>query len=172
MLHDPDLPRFYDGCPAHPDLNLGLLTRRLGVSLVGEIEAQLKTEQLCQSLWAPLTYLSGPGADNTVLGMARQLGTDAATMTRYIDKLSERGLLQRERSAVDRRVVHVHLTQDGQAMVEAIRPKLQRALNVHLKGFSHDEGQLLLQFMCRMLANGQAAQEARLQAASRALPES
>ena len=77
-------------------------------------------------------------------------------MTRSIDRLVAKGLVQRERSLADRRVIHIVLTDEGRRAAEQVPPVLADVLNAHLHGFSHAEWQQLLQFLNRILANGEA----------------
>jgi DNA-binding HxlR family transcriptional regulator len=47
--------------------------------------------------------------------MARRgLGIDAGAITRMLDRLEAKGLVERVRSETDRRVVHVRLTEAGE----------------------------------------------------------
>ncbi|MGE0627876.1 MAG: MarR family winged helix-turn-helix transcriptional regulator [Hyphomicrobiaceae bacterium] len=56
-----------------------------------------------------------------------------ATVVGILDKLEAKGLIQRYRSQVDRRIVHTRLTASGQAMLAAAPPPLgaafERAFN-------------------------------------------
>jgi DNA-binding PadR family transcriptional regulator len=76
--------------------------------------------------------------------------------TRLLDRLEGKGLLRRERSTSDRRVVHVALTPEGQAIASQVPEVLCRVLNRHLSGFTHDEWMLLRGLLERILANGEA----------------
>ena len=77
-------------------------------------------------------------------------------MTRALDRLEAKGLVQRERSNTDRRVVHLTLTPEGRTVAELVPGVLAEVLNGHLRGFSHAEWQQMLQLLQRMLANGDA----------------
>jgi DNA-binding MarR family transcriptional regulator len=48
----------------------------------------------------------------------------APDVTRRIDSLEKQGLVERERSTDDRRVVHVRITEKGLAAIDAISPTL------------------------------------------------
>lgn len=102
--------------------------------------------------WMPLMRLS-MGQHCTVGALARDLGVDAATMTRATDKLVARGWARRQRSCTDRRLVELHITPEGQHIAQQLKPVLTQTLNAHLAGFSTAEWQQLMGFLHRMQAN-------------------
>jgi DNA-binding MarR family transcriptional regulator len=91
--------------------------------------------------------------------MARDLETDPASMTRTLDRLAAKGLVQRERSTADRRVVHLTLTDEGKLVAAKVPRVLADVLNGHLIDFTHDEWQMLLNMLRRMLANGESLRQ-------------
>jgi MarR family transcriptional regulator for hemolysin len=50
------------------------------------------------------------------LDLARAVGIEGPTLTRHLDGLEEKGLVQRRRDGVDRRAVQVQLTRAGHAL--------------------------------------------------------
>ena len=60
-------------------------------------------------------------------------------MTRTLDRLEAKGLLRRNRSQTDRRVVKLELTELGETKAREIPNNIARVLNHHLRGFSADE---------------------------------
>ena len=80
-------------------------------------------------------------------------------MTRAIDRLEGKGLLRRERSQQDRRVVQLVLTDAGRAAAELVPPVLADVLNAHLAGFTDAEWQQLIALLTRVVANGDALRE-------------
>lgn len=56
----------------------------------------------------------------TQVAYSSALVINDATLTRYIDRLEDAGLIERQRGREDRRVVRLHLTQTGQAMAAEI----------------------------------------------------
>lgn len=62
---------------------------------------------------------------STTLSAAVELSP--ATLTTILDNLENRGLVERVRSRIDRRVVHARLTGEGETMLAAALPFLQRA---------------------------------------------
>jgi DNA-binding MarR family transcriptional regulator len=60
------------------------------------------------------------GEATTVTDLARNLNTDAGSVTRLLSRMEKRGLIERTRRDDDRRVVDLSLTAEGEAMVEKL----------------------------------------------------
>ncbi|PJI97478.1 DNA-binding MarR family transcriptional regulator [Acidovorax sp. 69] len=159
--HDsPAAPGFYnaehyDPNKLVPENSVGYLLRKVMSSIRTQADAQLASHELTYAQWLPLFKLSlCTTAPATVASLARDLETDPASTTRSLDRMEAKGLVVRERSTVDRRVVHLKLTAEGQRIAALVPPVLADVLNVHLSDFTHDEWQLLLSMLRRMLVNG------------------
>jgi DNA-binding MarR family transcriptional regulator len=59
------------------------------------------------------------------LALAERLVSRAPDITRLIDKLAERGLVERERPAENRRVVHVGITGKGLGLLEELAEQVR-----------------------------------------------
>jgi DNA-binding MarR family transcriptional regulator len=57
--------------------------------------------------------------------ISRQVSLSQGTVTSILDRLAERGLVERYRSPADRRVVHTRLTKDGKAVLRKAPALLQ-----------------------------------------------
>jgi DNA-binding MarR family transcriptional regulator len=57
---------------------------------------------------------------DTVAGLARDLEIDPGAMTRSLDRLEAKGLVRRERSTQDRRVVRLVLTGEGRKVARKV----------------------------------------------------
>ncbi len=64
---------------------------------------------------------------------------DSGALTRVIDQLEERGLLERVRRGNDRRKVELQLTDAGRKTVESLIPPVVDKLNLALIDFSPEE---------------------------------
>ena len=64
------------------------------------------------------------GSPSTSL-LARSIAVSQATMTRIIDRLERAGLVRRDKSSTDKRVVNISLTDAGAAKLEAAPEPLQ-----------------------------------------------
>jgi len=151
--------RFYDATRLSPEDSVGYLMRKVMSSIRTQADAQLSTHDMTYAQWLPLFKLSLCTNAPTVAGLARDLETDPAAMTRVLDRLEAKGLVARERSTTDRRVVQIALTPEGQAVAARVPPVLADVLNGHLSDFTHDEWQQLLHLLRRMLANGEARRQ-------------
>ncbi|GAA0739467.1 MarR family winged helix-turn-helix transcriptional regulator [Ideonella azotifigens] len=135
--------------------SVGYLMRLVMNSVMTRVDARLSALDMTHAQWLPLFKLVAD-KDHTMASLARELGTDPGAMTRSLDRLEAKGLLRRERSTADRRVVHLVPTDEGRAVAAQVPPVLSDEMNRHLAGFSAAEWQQLLQFLRRMIANGEA----------------
>jgi len=156
-------PQFYDATRLSPEDSVGYLMRKVMSSIRTQADAQLSTHDMTYAQWLPLFKLSLCTTAPTVAGLARDLETDPAAMTRVLDRLEAKGLVARERSTTDRRVVQIALTPEGQAVAARVPPVLAEVLNGHLSDFTHEEWQQLLHLLRRMLANGEARRQQQAQ---------
>ncbi|MDB5174080.1 MAG: transcriptional regulator SlyA [Phycisphaerales bacterium] len=68
------------------------------------------------------------------LGLAARLVSRAPDITRLLDKLSDRGLIDRERRDDNRRIVHVGLTALGIALLDELADEVR---DCHLRQLGH-----------------------------------
>ena len=152
--------RFYVPGQYPTEQSVGYLLNKVLSSILSQADARLVAYKLTYAQWVPLFKLFKQDGC-TPIAMARDLSVDPAALTRSLNRLENKGLLRRERSTQDRRVVHLWLTDEGRAVAEHVPGVLADVLNSHLTGFSQDEWQLLLQLLTRMLANGEALKAAQ-----------
>lgn len=131
----------------------GRLVKMVFTSLARDVDARMQPMELTAMQWEPLMLLSLGRAD-TVAGLARECRVDCGAMTRMLDRLEHKQLLQRQRSESDRRVVNLSLTDKGRAVAAEIPQRVREALQRHLRGLSAQELQTLDGLLTRMVANG------------------
>jgi len=136
--------------------NAGYLIKLAYHSLTRMLDQEMAPLGLTAMQWRPLAMVYLGRAD-TPAELARLNDMDTGAMTRALDRLEAKGLLRRNRSQLDRRVVKIELTELGEAMAREIPPNIARSLNHHLRGFTADEVTQLMHFMRRMIANGSAS---------------
>ena len=153
----PRTPCFYAAEHYIVGESMGHLLFQLMLSMRREIEARMAEHDLTDAQWKPLWMLK-MGHAGTALELARELAMDAGAITRMLDRLEAKGLIQRVRSESDRRVVNVQLTPQGEAVVEHIPHVLASVNNDFLRGFNKQEWHQFKELCQRMLVNGQALQ--------------
>ena len=143
---------FYKAEGYKPEDSIGYLMRQILNTVGQEVERQLAHTELTNAQWIPLFKLY-MGSANTAAELARSCRLDAGAMTRLLDRLEAKGLLRRERSVADRRVITISLTDDGKAAAKEIPEVLSRVQNAYLADFSEPEFETLKIFLRRILHN-------------------
>lgn len=77
-------------------------------------------------LWAMWELFSSPGV--RVSELSRALSIHQSTTSNLLDKLEQKGLIERRRGGPDQRVVRIHLTDKGAKLVEGAPRPAQGAL--------------------------------------------
>ena len=90
---------------------------------------------------------------------------DSGALTRIIDQLAERGLLERVRRDRDRRKVELQLTPTGRETIESLIPLVVAKLNEVLAGFSKTEVRELLRLLVKLNTTLQAHMDPNVMAA-------
>ena len=87
------------------------------------------------------------GLASTPFELSKMLSVDTGLMTRMLDKLETKELLERSRSVDDRRVVNLELTKKGETIAGEIPKIAPEVLNARLKKFTKAE----FEELCRLL---------------------
>src|SRR5271156_4488078 len=82
--------------------------------------------------------------------LCAQIRHDSGALTRVIDQLAERGLLERSRRDRDRRKVELELTAAGRETIESLVPLVVEQLNLALADFSAEEAQELTRLLLKL----------------------
>ena len=137
-MSSPKTPRpacFYAGEDYNMSESMGHLLFQLMMSMRREVEGRMGELGLTDAQWKPLWMLKLGRAD-TAFELAREMSIDAGAMTRMLDRLAAKGLIERLRSETDRRVVHLKLTPEGEAAAEQVPHVLAEVNNEYLSGFN------------------------------------
>jgi DNA-binding MarR family transcriptional regulator len=133
-----------------------LLTDSIGFALVrarnliaSEMDAALKPLDITSPQMGVMLSIRA-GTATTPFELSKLLGIDTGLMTRMLDKLEGKGLVERSRSVDDRRVVNLALTGKGEALAAKIPEIAPKVLNARLRKFTKAEfeelGRLLRKF--------------------------
>jgi DNA-binding MarR family transcriptional regulator len=135
------------------------LTRSVGFAinkarnvLVSEMDAALKDLDITSQQMGILLSLTN-GIATTPFELSKLLGIDTGLMTRMLDKLETKGLLERSRSLEDRRVVNLKLTEKGEEVASQLPEIVPVVLNNRLKDFSKAEFKELHRLLIKFLGD-------------------
>ena len=82
--------------------------------------------------------------------LARSIAVSQATMTRIIDRLERAGLVRREKSSTDKRVVNISLTDAGRTKLESAPEPLQAEFLREFRKLEDWEQQMLKSSLLRI----------------------
>ena len=82
--------------------------------------------------------------------LARSIAVSQATMTRIIDRLERAGLVRREKSSTDKRVVNISLTDAGRTKLESAPEPLQEEFLREFRKLEDWEQQMLKSSLLRI----------------------
>jgi DNA-binding MarR family transcriptional regulator len=136
--------------------SIGYLMKRVKNLMTDIIEAAFERHGFNFTHWIVLMYLRD-GLGNTTAGICREMHHDSGALTRVVDQLEQRGLINRQRSREDRRVVELELTRSGRETVEQLIPVVVDHLNGALDALSYDEIDQLKHLLQRVLTRLEAA---------------
>jgi DNA-binding MarR family transcriptional regulator len=130
-----------------------MLTESVGFHLVkarnlitSEMDAALKDLEITSPQMGVLLSIR-LGWAATPFELSKLLGIDTGLMTRLLDKLEDKGFIERSRSEEDRRVVNLALTKRGQEIAAQIPEVAPKVLNARLRKFTKAE----FEELCRLL---------------------
>ncbi|MCK5576296.1 MAG: MarR family transcriptional regulator [Sphingomonadales bacterium] len=85
--------------------------------------------------------------------LSQRVAVETATLSRTVDRMERDGLVTRDRSATDRRQVHVRLTGYGSGLWRDLVPEAEANQERALNGISEDEEEVLRGLLKRVIAN-------------------
>ncbi|MBL8271036.1 MarR family winged helix-turn-helix transcriptional regulator [Steroidobacter sp.] len=130
--------------------SIGYLVKRSQRLMQERIEGLFEKQDFTLQQWVVLMYVRD-GLAVTVADICRDLHHDSGAMTRLVDQLEDRKLIERRRSAEDRRVIELSLTKAGSDVLDTLVPTACDALNTALDGFSREEVKLMQSMLRRLI---------------------
>jgi DNA-binding MarR family transcriptional regulator len=115
--------------------SVGYLTKRAHSLMLDNLEPVLEARGFTFIQYVILSWLRDGIAVNPK-DICLQFRHDSGALTRVIDQLAERGLLERVRRDRDRRKVELQLTQAGRETIEGLIPPVVEKLNFALADFT------------------------------------
>ncbi|SDV48569.1 MarR family winged helix-turn-helix transcriptional regulator [Chitinasiproducens palmae] len=146
------MPDIYTSENFTPQSSIGRQLTRARHLLLEIVSEELAPLQLTAAQWGVVVLLAEETA-NTPAELSRLLDYDPGAMTRLIDRLAEKGIVERIDSPDDRRSKMIVLTEQGKQLYPSIRPRIIRAHNTLLRGFSEDEARQLSTLLGKLMEN-------------------
>lgn len=150
----------YDSTSYQPGRSIGSLLSRVRVEMLAALDEELAGDRrlaplgLSAAQFIVIASLVGEGR-KSASDLCKGISYDAGAMTRMLDRLEGKGLIRRNRSPDDRRLVHLELTEEGRALYPRMRELSLGVANRFLRGFTKAEARQLESLLARMLENAQ-----------------
>ena len=139
----------YDARTYKAQTSVGYLIKRAHSMMLDVLEQVFAEQGISYIQYVILTWLRDGIAVNP-RDICVQFRHDSGALTRVIDQLAERGLLERARRDRDRRKVELRLTEAGRKTVERLVPLVVEKLNLTLADFSGVEVKELLRLLVKL----------------------
>ena len=143
---------------ARDEVAVSTLVFHLGRELRTALDRRFESHGIT-SQQAALLLLSRLLKEPSPIKMAARLGTDAAGMTRLLDRLERKQLIVRRVSPDDRRLVLVELGPRSRHVLPRLIPEFKWAENGLLDGFKKSEVDQLNKMLRRLLHNARRLNE-------------
>jgi DNA-binding MarR family transcriptional regulator len=138
--------------------SIGYLIKRAHSLILDVLEPLLETHGFTYVQYVILAWLRDGIAVNPK-DICSQFRHDSGALTRVIDQLAERGLLERVRRDRDRRKVDLQLTPAGRDTIQGLIALIVGKLNLALADFSSEEVQEFLRLLVKLNTQLQAGVE-------------
>lgn len=157
--------KHYDPKTFSTSQNVGYLVK-MSHSLIHDAQAAaFAAHDISFVQWIVLFKLR-EGAGISASDLCRQMRHDNGAFTRLIDQLEERGLVERQRSSEDRRVVNLALTTAGRRKVAELLPLMVDVLNAATSAFTKTEIAELTRLLNKFIDTLKSQEQARSGGAS------
>ena len=154
-----EIQSFYQVETYRVEESVGYLVNRLAQTVGRELDRRMIDLGLTDAQWKPLLMLH-QGECSTAADLSRIACHDTGAVTRLLDRLEAKGLIRRVRSAEDRRVVNLELTEAGEKIAAEVPKIIVGLANQVVAGFSPDEFEKFKNLLGRALLNAKSLGEA------------
>ena len=131
---------------------LGFLLHDVARLLRKRFEQRAKNLGLTRSQWQTLAYLAGNEGIHQA-GLAEILEIEPITLVRILDKLAERGLIERRQHPSDRRIWLLYLREEARPLLTQMRGLGDVTRGEALKDVSNEERDRLFDTLTLMKSN-------------------
>jgi len=129
--------------------SIGYLVRRASSIMTAHVEALFRSTELTLLQYIILMNLRD-GLAMTCTDLSKTMSYDSGTVTRVVDQLVQKGMVKRQRSDRDKRIVKLFVTPSGKSAVESVLPRVVQKYNTWLEDFTKEEADMLVQLMTKL----------------------
>lgn len=130
-------------------LKLFIVLSRALESVRKQVVKDIKRYNLNLSEFAVLELLYHKG-EQPIQMIGKKVLLASSSITYVVDKLEEKGLLERNACPNDRRVIHGHLTEKGKQLMEEIFPQHEKAMAYIFSSLSNEEKEQAIDLLKRV----------------------
>lgn len=112
---------------------INTVTRSINNTLKDKVHADITTDQ-----FGTLHYIHTHDS-STSTEIAQAFGIGKSAVTAQINRLFDKGLVERKRDEKDRRIVYLGVTDKGAEFIDFTEVELHKVLGKHLSHFDKDE---------------------------------
>ncbi|ENN85699.1 putative transcriptional regulator protein, MarR family [Rhizobium freirei PRF 81] len=131
---------------------LGFVLHDVARLLRKRFEQRAKDLGLTRSQWQTLAYLANNEGIHQA-GLAEMLEIEPITLVRILDKLSERGLVERRQHPSDRRSWLLYMREEARPLIDAMRDIGDETRKEALDGVSAEDRDRLYELLTLMKSN-------------------
>lgn len=128
---------------------LGYHVRLANVTMLRDFTEALSELDLTQKQCATMRLIA-TNKGTSQIDLASALSTDRSTMMAIVDRLELRGFVIRKRSTADRRRQELHLTPEGEAVLESSSKLINKHESKFTERFTPEELTALIQALTRI----------------------
>lgn len=131
------------------DKNIGNFTSLINKKMVYFLNSQLGVFDLTAEQWQVLLTLSKQNKINQKI-LSQAVNKDQPTLTRMLDILERKALVERHLSKEDRRSFSVHITEKGLNLTEKLTPYIEDIFKKILNGISEKDLETYLDVLTKI----------------------
>lgn len=133
----------------HASRSIGYLLKSSSKQIRQRIEELFEKEEVTFVQWGILMSLRYNLA-KTSAELCQHICHDSGALTRILDQLEKRGIIERKRSIKDRRIVELNLTDSGHKITDYFLPRIVGFYNNLLDDFTKEEIDTLISLLNRI----------------------
>lgn len=131
------------------DNNVGNFTNLVNKKMVYFLNSHLTVFDITAEQWQVLLTLSKQNKINQKI-LSKAVNKDQPTLTRMLDILERKALVERHLSKEDRRSFSIHITEKGLALVKEITPFIEDIFKKILVDISQEELNIYLKVLAKI----------------------